>query len=85
MPNVMVALPNEGGAVYSTPQSLTDGHYYMPSSNAAKKRKQLKFGRVPQTNETISAASGLKFTILWVHLEAILLLSKFFFDRRYMP
>ena len=28
MPNVMVALPNIGGAVCSTPQSLADAHYY---------------------------------------------------------
>ena len=27
MPNVMVALPNTGGAVCSTPQSLADAHY----------------------------------------------------------
>jgi len=27
MPSVMVALPNIGGALYSTPQSLTDAHY----------------------------------------------------------
>jgi len=41
---------------------------------------------VPQTNETISAASGPKFTILWGHVEEILLLNKFFFsDCRYMP
>jgi len=33
-------------------------------SNAAKTRNPLKFARVPQTNETISAASGPKFTIL---------------------
>jgi len=26
MPNVMVALPNIGGALYSTPQSLADAH-----------------------------------------------------------
>jgi len=36
-------------------------------SNAAKTRNQLKFAGVPQTNETISAASGPKFTILWGH------------------
>jgi len=29
MPNVMVALPNIGGALSSTPQSLADAHYYM--------------------------------------------------------
>jgi len=27
MPNVTVALPNIGGAVCSTPQSLADAHY----------------------------------------------------------
>jgi len=27
MPNVMVALPNTGGAFCSTPQSLADAHY----------------------------------------------------------
>jgi len=27
MPNVMVALPNKGGALNSTPQSLADAHY----------------------------------------------------------
>ena len=65
MPNVMVALPNIGGALCSTPQSLADAHYYrMPCSNAAKTPNPLKFGGVPQTNETISAASGPKFTIL---------------------
>ena len=64
MPNVMVALPNIGGALCSTPQSLADAQYYMPSSNAAKTRKPLKVAGVPQTPETILAASGPKFTIL---------------------
>jgi len=27
MPNVMIALPNIGGALCSTPQSLADAHY----------------------------------------------------------
>jgi len=57
----------------------------VPCSNAAKTPNQLKFAGVPQTNETISAASGLKFTILWGHVEDILLLNKFFFDCGYMP
>jgi len=51
----------------------------VPCSNAAKMRNLLKFAGVPQTNETISAASGPKFTILWGHVEEILLLNKFFF------
>ena len=44
MPNVMVALPNIGGA----------------------------------SNYWISAASGPKFTILWRHMEEMLLLNTFF-------
>jgi len=78
MPNLMVALPNIGGALCSTPQSLADAHCYMPCSNAAKTRNQLKFGGVTQTNETISAASGPKFTILWGHLETYWCLTSFF-------
>ena len=70
MPNVMVALPNIGGALCSTPQSLADAHY--------KTRNRLKFAGVPQTTGSISAASGPKFTILWGHLEDILLLKNFF-------
>ena len=81
----MVALPNIGGALCSTPQSVADAHYYMPYSNAVKTRKPLKVAEVPQTSETISAASGPKFTILWAHVEEILLLEKFFSDCRYMP
>ena len=36
MPNVMVALPNVGGALYSTPQSLADAQYW----NAVQQRCQ---------------------------------------------
>jgi len=61
MPNVMVTLPNIGGALCSTPQSLANAQYW---SAAAKTPNPLKFARVPQTNEKISAASAPKFTIL---------------------
>jgi len=84
MPNVMVALPNIGGALCSTPQSLADALYYTPCRNAAKTRNPLKLPGVPQTNETISAASGPKFTILWGHVEEMLRLNKLS-DCRYMP
>jgi len=60
MPNVMVALPYIGGALCSSPQSLADVHYLLPCSNAAKTRKPLKVAGVPQTAETISAASRLE-------------------------
>ena len=59
-------------AVWLTPSTR------VPCSNAAKTRNPLKLAGVPQTNETISAASRPKFTILWGHLEEILLLNKFF-------
>ena len=64
MPNVMVTLPNIGGALCSTPQSLADAHYQMTCSNAAKTRNQLKFAGMPQMVKPISAVSGPKFTIL---------------------
>ena len=79
MPNLMVALPNIGGALCSTPQSLADAHYQMPCSNAAKTQNPLKFVGVPQTPEPISTISGPKFTILSRHVEEVLLLNKFFF------
>jgi len=55
MPNVMAALPNIGDALLEC-RAVT-----LP-----KTRNPLKLHGVPvpQTNETISAASGPKFTIL---------------------
>jgi len=50
--------PLSNAAVWLTPTSR------VPCSNAAKTRNPVKFAEVPQTNETISAASGPKFTIL---------------------
>ena len=57
----------------------------MPCSNTAKTRYPLKYDRVPQTHQSISAVSGQKFTILSGHVEEVLLLNKFFSDYRYMP
>jgi len=66
-------------AVWQTPTTR------VPCNNAAKTRDPLKLPGVPQTNETISAASGPKFTILWGHVGEILLLNKFFSDCQYVP
>jgi len=79
MPNVMAALPNTGGALCSTPQVWLMPTTTVPCSNAAKMQNPLKLARVRQTNETISAPSGPKFTILWRHVGEILLLNKFSF------
>ena len=54
-------------------------------AKTAKMQKPLKLAGVPQTPEPISAASGPRFTILWGHVEEILLLRNFFSDCRYMP
>jgi len=55
MPNVMVALPNIGGALCSAPQSLADAHYYMPYSNAPKTRKPVEICRgAPNTPTDLS-------------------------------
>jgi len=64
--------PLFNAAVWLTPTSR------VPCSNAAKTRNPLKFAGVPQTNETISATGGPKFTILQEHVEEILLLNNFF-------
>jgi len=53
-------------------------------SNDAKTCNPLKLPGEPQTKETISSANGPKFTILWGHVEEILLLNNFFSDCRYM-
>jgi len=43
-----------------------------------RRENPLKFAGVPQTTRPISAAGGRKFTILWGHVEEILLLNNFF-------
>jgi len=64
--------PLFNAAVWPTPTTT------VPCSNAAKTQYPMKLAGVPQTNETISAASRPKFTILWGHVEEILLFNKFF-------
>jgi len=51
MPNVMAALPNIGGALCSTPQSLAYAHYQNAVHNVAMTRNQLKFTGVPRTRQ----------------------------------
>jgi len=50
----------------------------MPCSNVVKTQNPLKLAGVPQTNEPISASSGLKFTILSGCVGEILVFNKFF-------
>jgi len=60
-----VAPSVQRGKVWLTPNTG------LPCINADKTRNPLKFAGVPQTNETISAASGPKVTMLWGHVEEI--------------
>ena len=78
MPNVMAALPNVGGALCSTPQSLADATTRVPCSNAAKTRNPLKFAGVPRTRQQISAVTRPKFAILSGHVEEVLMFNTFF-------
>jgi len=77
MPSVMAALPNRWRTLFNAAVWLTPTTTVL-CSNAAKTRNPLKFAGLPQTTGPISAASGPKFTILWWHVEAILLLKRFF-------
>jgi len=76
MPNVMATLPNIGVQQCKVSLVLTTT---VPCSNAAKMKNPLKFAGVPQTNETISATSRPKFTILRGHIRNVSLFNKFFF------
>jgi len=79
MPNVMAALPNIGGALCSTPQSLADAQYWNAVQQRCQDAKPVEICRgAPNSPTDLSAASGPKFTILWGHVEEILLLNKFF-------
>ena len=84
MPNVMAALPNIGGASVQRRKVWLTPTTRVSCSNAAKTRNPLKLAGVPQTRQQISAISGPKFTILWRHVEEILLF-KFFSDCQYVP
>jgi len=87
MPNVMAALPSIGGDLCSMPQVWLTPTTSVLCSNAAKTWNPLKFAGVPQTPEPISAVSGPKSTttMLWGHVEEVLLFNKFFSDCQYMP
>jgi len=65
MPNVMVALPNIGGALCLTPQSLANAHSWSAVPKRCEDAKTVEISWVAQTTRSISNASGPKFTILW--------------------
>jgi len=56
----------------------------VPCSDAAKTRNPLKCAGMSQTHQQISAVTGPKLTILWGHVEEILLYNEFFSSCRYI-
>jgi len=78
MSDVIAALPNIGGALCSTSQSLADAHYYARAVMLPRCETRWNLQGVPQTCQWISAVSGPKFTILSGHVEEVLLFNKFF-------
>ena len=84
MPNMMAALPTQAAPSVQCRKVWLMPTTRVPCSNAAKTRNLLKFAGVPQTNETISAASGPKFNILRRHV-GDMLFNKFFSNCRYVP
>ena len=57
--------------------SMADAHYYMPCSNAAKTRNQLKFGGCPKLTKQFQPLVG-ESSPYWC-------LTSFFSDCRYVP
>jgi len=83
-PNVMVALPNIGGALCSTPQF--GWRQLLECSAATLPRRETRWNYLgcPKLTKWSQPLVG-RLTILWGHVEEILLLSKFFSDCRYIP
>jgi len=80
MPNVMAALPNIGGALCSAPQFgwrplLECRAVTLPRCET--RWNSLACPKLANRSQP-SAASGLKFTILWGHVDEILPFNKFF-------
>ena len=84
MPNVMVALPNIGGTLCSTPQFAWRPLLECRAVTLPRRESRWNLQGCPKL-ANISAISRPKFTILWEHVEEVLLFNKFFSDCRYMP
>jgi len=76
MPNVMATLPNIGGALCSNAAKY--GWRPILECRAVTLQRCVEIRWDAQATRSISAASESKFTILWGHMEEILLLNKFF-------
>ena len=65
MPNMMVALPNIGGALCSTTQSLADAHYYMTCSNGAKSRNLQGCPKLANGSQPLVGRSSPYYDDIW--------------------
>jgi len=75
MENVQCTSPGDGQTSCKVWLASGDGRRW---SNEGKTRNRLKFAGVPQTSKPISAVNGLKFALLWRHVEKILMFNNFF-------
>jgi len=69
MPNVMVAQPNIGGALCSTPQRLTDAHYYRCRA-VTLPRRQTRWNlqgclKLPDQSEPLVGRSSPYYGDIW--------------------
>jgi len=79
MPNVMAVLPNIGGALCSTPQFGWRPLLECRAVTMPRRETRWNYlGCSKLTKRSQPLASGPKFTILWGHVEEILLLNRFF-------
>jgi len=78
MPNVMAALPNIGGTLCSTPQSLADAQYLTAVQKRCQDAKPVEIYWGAPNYPIDLIASGPKFTILSGHVKEVSLLNKFF-------
>jgi len=78
MPNLMVALPNIGGALCSMPQSLADDPLLDAVQQRCQDAKPVEICRGAPNSQTNLSLSGPKFTILSGPVQEVLLLNNFF-------
>ena len=78
MPDVMAALPNIGGALCSSPQFGWRSLLECRAITLPRRETRWYYLGCPKLTKRAQPLLVRKFTILWGHVEEILLLSKFF-------
>jgi len=85
MPNVMVALPNIGGALCSTPQSLADAHTRCRAVTLPRRESRWNLQGCPKLanrSQPLVGRSSPYYEDMWSSYRC---LTRFFSDCRYIP